>query len=254
MAPGVAAPLPEQPKLETTTEKMMEDFVRKMLSGQGDTSEEEALIRELGLDAQGQALVDQRASMGRAGFGSSGALAAMEGDIRRKAGQQTAGDILDLRRSEEQRAIENALSGIGADVSLRGQATDEYIAEKAIELLGGDQGSGNGADTVEPGEPGSGADWAGTLWDKINPASTAQRVAGQVGFVPNVEQFVQNATARNLNEGAGFDNPRGPESAEEVGSQPNGTVLVKSDGAYNYYTDDNGKWYKVKHATMSGDY
>lgn len=148
---------------EKTVDEMTEEFIRKMLGGSADTAEQEALIRELGLDAQGAALVNQRASMGRAGFASSGALGAMEGDIRRKQGQSDQNAILDLRRTEDQRSIDNAMAGIGADTALKKVASDEALQMKIFELMGGggpqpgDIGStqdseGNERQTAESGQ------------------------------------------------------------------------------------------------------
>ena len=94
-------------------------------AGNVDTKAEEDLINEQMNDRIGAALVDQRASMGRSGFGSSGAMAAMEGDTQRTARQQGLEDVLGLRRTEDQRATDNATKAIGSEMSMRKQAEAE---------------------------------------------------------------------------------------------------------------------------------
>lgn len=122
--------------------------LQEALNG-ADTAEEEELIRQQMEDAIGQQLVDARASMGRAGFGG-GTLAALEGDIQRKSRQDMLGDILGLRRTEEQRAIDNALGAIGADIDLRDQAASEFFNESYLDALKSFLGQ---EPEAEPGAP-----------------------------------------------------------------------------------------------------
>ena len=136
-----AAPLPDPEtdaekaaKAEEERPKTNEDFDKaasNMLyneinqAGNVDTKAEEDLINEQMNDRIGAALVDQRASMGRSGFGSSGAMAAMEGDTQRTARQQGLEDVLGLRRTEDQRATDNATKAIDSELSMRKQAEAE---------------------------------------------------------------------------------------------------------------------------------
>lgn len=122
-----------------TIDQREEDFIRSLLEGASnvDTSEQEKLIRELMGDQMGQSLADQRASMGRAGFGSSGALGAIEGDVMRKARQGESQAILDERERAKQEAIQNALSGVGADVNLREAGMNEWLLEQILNLANG---------------------------------------------------------------------------------------------------------------------
>lgn len=250
--PPATAQDPANPPAAQTIEQMTEDFIRRMLEGKANTAEDEALIRELGLDAQGSALVNQRASMGRAGFGSSGALAAMEGDIRRKQGQADQNAILDLRRSESQRAIDNALAGIGTDAELRKQAQDDAFMSQIIALLGGPQpGESNpgGNDTVDEGEPGSGGTGIQGLGNL--PGNV---LGGMMAQSPDAA--LESITARDIPDAVDSegDQTSSRETAKEVDVQPQGTAMAGSDGKYNYYTNDSGEWFKVAHVTMSGDY
>ena len=117
----------ERPKTNEDFDKAASDMLLNEINQAGnvDTKAEEALINEQMNDRIGAALVDQRASMGRSGFGSSGALAAMEGDTQRTARQQGLEDVLGLRRTEDQRATDNARQAIGSELSMRKQAEAE---------------------------------------------------------------------------------------------------------------------------------
>lgn len=117
----------ERPKTNEDFDKAASDMLLNEINQAGnvDTKAEEALINEQMNDRIGAALVAQRASMGRSGFGSSGALAAMEGDTQRTARQQGLEDVLGLRRTEDQRATDNAVKAIGSEMSMRKQAKAE---------------------------------------------------------------------------------------------------------------------------------
>lgn len=137
----------EEPEMEVGAPSAMSNeaydeqvrlLMQDLLRGEGmdvNTAEEEALIRELMQDRLGQGLVEQRARMGRAGFGSSGALAAIEGDVRRQAGQQAAQETLALRRQAEKEAIENALRSIGVDIDKRAEARQQMFDEEYLNVL-----------------------------------------------------------------------------------------------------------------------
>ena len=117
----------ERPKTNEDFDKAASDMLLGEINQAGnvDTKAEEDLINEQMNDRIGAALVDQRASMGRSGFGSSGAMAAMEGDTQRTARQQGLEDVLGLRRTEDQRATDNATEAIGSELSMRKQAEAE---------------------------------------------------------------------------------------------------------------------------------
>ena len=100
-----------------------------------DTTEAEDLIRELMQRQLGAQQVGQRASMGRAGFGSSGALAAMEGDAQQQAALGAQREILDLRRTEDQRAFDNAQDAAGTDIDYRRFGLDDEIRRAQLKAL-----------------------------------------------------------------------------------------------------------------------
>lgn len=132
---------PPPPGLDEDVGTFINDIVAGGV-GPVDTSEEEALIQELMGDRQGKELVGNRARMGRAGFGESGATAAIEGDIMRKVGQDETGQILDVRDSEGDEAVDNAFRGIELDNEMTNAAEGRALDEKLLEILGADYGSG----------------------------------------------------------------------------------------------------------------
>lgn len=95
---------------------------------EGDTGDEERYIEQRVADRLGQQLVGSRASMGRAGFGSSGALYGMEGDQRRQANLDAEGRIYDVREREQNQAFDRNMAGAGLaddrDERLYDRATD----------------------------------------------------------------------------------------------------------------------------------
>jgi len=127
-----------------------------------DTTEAESLIRDLMQRQLGAQQVGQRASMGRAGFASSGALAGMESDAQQQAAQNAQREILGLRRSEDQRAFDNAQDAAGTDLDYRRFGSDDEIRRAQLKALQDYLGL-PGAD--EPGADGpSAAEVGNSLW------------------------------------------------------------------------------------------
>ena len=127
-----------------------------------DTTEAEDLIRELMQRQLGAQQVGQRASMGRAGFGSSGALAAMEGDAQQQAALGAQREILGLRRTEDQRAFDNAQDAAGTDIDYRRFGSDDEIRRAQLKALQDYLGL-PGADAPAPAGPNAG-DVGNSLW------------------------------------------------------------------------------------------
>ncbi len=169
-----------------------------------DTTADEALINEQMGDQIGGALVDQRASMGRSGFGSSGAMAAMEGDLQRTARQQGLEDVLGLRRTEDQRAQDNASRAIGNDIDMRGQAEDEFFNRAMLDTLnsalgveGAPGASGDGLWSGDPNAPG-GSDGAGGGVGPTGPGTNPEEPIEQSRIPNNAQRFGQDASGRTI--------------------------------------------------------
>lgn len=203
---GNAEPPPDEPASNEELNAQIRSLMEDLISGRGmdvSTAEEEALIRELMQDRLGQGLVEQRARMGRAGFGASGALAAMEGDVRRQAGQQATQETLALRRQAEQEAIRNALQAVGVDIGVRGEARKAAFDEEFLNALK----ASLGMDTSE-GEGGGGA-------------------GGIPGFSPSAVLDVANSTI--LNQGVETNTPSLAASGQgEPGMESNNPIVTQS--------------------------
>lgn len=160
---GTTGATPPPPTTSEDIDQMIRDFVSGQLAnaGKANTAEEEALIRQQMQGELGQSLVNQRARMGRAGFGASGAMAGIEGDVRRAAEMDALDQILGLRRTEEQRSIENAQGAVGLENQMRRGAADDALRRMALEALqaemgldaGMDAGGGGGAPPAAVVEP-----------------------------------------------------------------------------------------------------
>lgn len=210
IAPPAGAP--DEPASNEELNAQIRSLMEDLVSGRGmdvNTAEEEALIRELMQDRLGQGLVEQRAKMGRAGFGASGALAAMEGDVRRQAGQQATQETLALRRQAEQEAIRNALQAVGVDIDVRGEARKAAFDEEFLNALksslgldggegaAGGRPQGSPSNLGETSTPGQGS----PTEDRQNPAAASQ---GGSDFMVGSRAAVPNNAAYSRTE-AGYD-------------------------------------------------
>lgn len=134
LMPGALQPVDRS---QETMDQGINDFLRSLIEGAGnvDTSGAEDLIMKQIQDRLGEQQLDARASMGRAGFGSSGALYAMEGDQTRQAGMDTQAAILDERNRAEQAARDNAFKAIGAETGMRDSAQRQSLQEMLAEIM-----------------------------------------------------------------------------------------------------------------------
>jgi hypothetical protein len=130
---GQGASNATQDDIDAMIRSFVEDRLRS--AGNVDTTEQEALIRQQMEGKLGSSLVDQRARMGRAGFGASGATAALESDARTAASREALDQILGLRSSEEQRAFNNATQAISTESDMRSAASDDALRRMVLETL-----------------------------------------------------------------------------------------------------------------------
>ena len=189
------------------------------------TQEEEDLIRQTQMDALNAQLRGSRARAGRSGFASGGAQQALEGDLTRQAQQAILADQLGLRRTEDQRAIDNALKSIGSDIDMRKQKEDEFFnrtlldtIQSALGIEGGDEGA--------PGGGGGSGDIVGDL-------------LGGIGIGDETELAASNSQIPD-------GEPGTMKKPKKVDKAPEGAVrgLPFEDGTYMYTLrhDDNGGW------------
>lgn len=223
--PPPPPPPPEEPATNEELDKQIRSLMEDLVAGRGmdvSTAEEEALIRELMQDRLGQGLVEQRARMGRAGFGASGALAAMEGDIRRQAGQQATQETLALRRQAEEDAIRNALEAVGVDIRSREEGRRAVFDEEFLNALK----SSLGMDTGEGGDSGRPQTPPANLGETPTPGQGRPR------------EDRQDPAPRPAQKGSVF----------MVGSKaavPNNAAYSRTEAGYDIYVDTNGNEYHV---------
>lgn len=139
------APTPAAPATQDDIDAMIRKFVESQLANAGnvDTSAQEALIRDQMEGKLGASLVDQRARMGRAGFGAGGVTAALESDARTNASREALDQILGFRTSENQRSVDNARSAISTEQGMRSAASDDALRRMILETLQAEAGLEN---------------------------------------------------------------------------------------------------------------
>ena len=125
IAPGEEAP-EELPPGYGTTDYLANEALKQLLSGDvRDTSEDEALIRELLQSTVGQGQADLNARMAAGGFGTSGALGALSGDMRANAARKSAQEIMGVRQSARDEWLDRTMAGIEAEFKDRGMDLSE---------------------------------------------------------------------------------------------------------------------------------
>ena len=88
---------------------------------------------------------------------SSGALQAQEGDIRRAAEMDALDQVLGLRRTEDQRSIDNAFGATGVEQGMRSAASADELRKMALAALQAEMGLDAGPGPTDVGNaPGGG--------------------------------------------------------------------------------------------------
>jgi hypothetical protein len=122
-------------------------------SGPRDTAEDERLIREQMLNDVGAGQANLNARMAASGFGTSGALGALSGDMRSRASLDAAKAISSVKQSARDEYLDKLGLGLKASneagsLELRQKAYDAMI--QAIKDLQGDGEGGGGGDVENP--------------------------------------------------------------------------------------------------------
>ena len=247
---------------------VFEDYARGALGPQ-DTSEEEALIRELMQQQQGIDIYNQRAAAGRSGFASSGAEFGIEGDLRRRAAQAASQDILDVRRQAKQDSFKNAVAAAGISLDEARFASDAAYRQAVLDaynaILGGQpppaEDGGGGIDSPEdvinmlPEEWRDEARWIGDVNadGKIDLQDLISvRGAGAVsGAGRNPAEAVTATNVGDVRVPTG-DEKANASTVSSEGQVPQPSKDAGSDGGGHYYWGADGKLYKVRLGTVGG--
>lgn len=123
------------PPVEPTQDELRDQALADLLAGQRDTSEDEAMIREQVEADMLQGVVDNQARMGAMGFGSSGALAGLDADIRGRASLDAADQIMGVREDARDDWLRRVGTGLGADLTQREFASREAARDAYADLL-----------------------------------------------------------------------------------------------------------------------
>jgi len=237
-------PLPPGTNPQPTLDQMIEDWVRSQLGAQPDTSQEEALIKEMMGDQIGAGRVGNRASMGRAGFGSSGAEAAIGNDIEHQVRQHALEQVLGVRRDASQQGIDNALSAAGLDIQERDAAIRQKQADAQFAALQALLGGGGAPGADAGGDSGAGVNPLGP----DNPVSTVVEpiVSGDAGGggsnAPATAWSEQSDAQKWKSTQHGDAAPRGYHETDGSVVAPDGTV-------WTIWQDDNGNHFLVSGST-----
>ncbi len=202
-------------------------------NGPADTTDEEAFINERIRDELGQNLVGQRARMGRAGFGSSGALAALESDAMRQANLDAQGQIYDTREREQNQAFDQGIGVQQIDIAQQDAAARLAQAQAeaaAIQAL---------LDAPQPGEIPDVHDDEDRQ-DYTQGRSTWDYSQIDENGVPGSENepYLGTQAEKDDMEEAGyvFEGP-----IEDSGPWNEGSLYRDQDGNYWYFDDDPGQ-------------
>lgn len=137
-------------KTDKEMDKASRANIMKLLGyDEGDTGDEEAYIEKRVADQLGQQLVGSRASMGRAGFGSSGALYGMEGDQMRQANLDAEGRIYDVREREQNQAFDRNMAGAGLADDRDERLYDRAVDNANVDFRNQDERYGRATDAAD---------------------------------------------------------------------------------------------------------
>jgi hypothetical protein len=110
---------------------LQEEAIRALLETEIDTSEEEALLRELTEERASQDRLDARAGLGAAGFGSTAGGLGFLADISDRAGREAAQGVADIRRDarlEQRGAVLEGIEGAFRGEEAEAEAQDRNVA------------------------------------------------------------------------------------------------------------------------------
>lgn len=236
-----AAPPPPPPQMANAQQPLPDDinfddalydWQVNQLGGPRDTSAEEALMRQNQEAMLGQSLVDQRASMGRAGFGSSGALYGMENAARMAAARDLSQSQFDLRDQARQEELDRVLAASSSNLGLRKIMGEEKWRETVLGLIEDEMKK----DDEEP--PPSGDVVTDTLQEPANDIGGFVGGLVDQGLGPLDEFLGQTALppgTRHLPPGT---SP--PPGSRPIPVEGGGTLYETPDGQYFFVPDDGG--------------
>lgn len=213
---------------------LMDDVINRLMAAEArDTSADEAAAAEAAAAALGQGRVDARAQLGSLGFGSSGALAGIEGGLAQQSQRGLTQDILGIQAGARGEALDQNLAGINAGFRDRELDQEEQQFQMVLDALGDldDDSSDDGG------------------FSPTNPVDAARGVDERIsrdGFNFGTPNDIFQDLYSGAFGGQGADAPA-PGSATSTGADRPTFIGTGSDegGSYRIYDDPDGRRYKV---------
>jgi len=129
MAPPPKTPekLPGKPPEEPSMQELIDQAIRDMLQGGGETEEEQKARREQMAADEAKAIQSLRARTGLGGMGLTGAAGALESQLRTESARSKALTEAELERAAREEALRRAQIGIGAGQAEREMGIREEV-------------------------------------------------------------------------------------------------------------------------------
>lgn len=136
---------------QKTQEQLYDQALRDLLaSGPRDTAADEQQIQEMLQHTVGAGQADLNARLGAGGFGTSGALGALSGDMRAMAARQAAEEIMGVRRGARDEYMDRIGMGLDASATDRGLDIREDAYGRYLDALEASLGVTPGAKSNNP--------------------------------------------------------------------------------------------------------
>lgn len=245
-APAPAAFDPNDPT--QTDNAAMKAIYDLLTQGPRNTSADEKQVMDQ-LNAQtGQGQADLNARMGAAGFGTSGALGAASGDMRRQNTLAAGDKITGLRKDARDEYLNRVMAGIEGELKDRGMDMSEEQYQAYLNMImamnGGAGGSGGAGTNGEPIYGSPETTGQNTAYDGLTPEEAAAK-----------NEHNQATQTQDRFDSQGGQNMVNSNSVPEVSSVPSGGQFVGDKDGYAYYfipgpggDRAGGKYVRVKHS------
>lgn len=241
------APPAFDPNDPTQTDNAAMKAIYDLISqGPRDTTADESQIQNELASQTGQGQADLNARMGAAGFGTSGALGAASGDMRRQNALAAEGKIQGVRKDARDEYLNRVMAGLEGEFKDRGMDMSEEQYQNYLNMLmatSGVDGGGTGSDYYN----GSGSTGQNTNGDGLTQ---------QEADAKNQHNQEQQNQSRFDAQG-GQNMVANPDSVQTVTAAPSGGQYMGDANGFAWYFipgPDNknprkgGKYVKVKHA------
>lgn len=167
----------QAPLTQADIDQARDSAIAKLFSQGGlDTSSQEALIQQIMGDQIGAGEVNARASMGRAGFGSSGAESGLEADTNRQAREAALQSIFGVREQASNDFRQNVGTAAQMDQAAQDEAFTQWLRQQLI--TNGNAPTDPNADPLPGALPGGGQHLGGSVYGHDRDGSLTMNADG----------------------------------------------------------------------------